>query len=102
MGSDGQEKHDELVRDLEGRVRHKYTLTAREVPVRDPESGRLVGEIDLLGIVGDEWHIYEVKVGKKRLTAKRQLQKLRSYLEDCGRLTLYYYSGRTDKLMEIE
>lgn len=101
MVDSDEARHSELVKDLEMRVRNQYTLTTREVPVRNA-SGQVVGEIDLLGIVGDEWHVYEVKLGNNRRKAVRQLTRLKNYLRDCGNLTLYYYSGATDELMKID
>jgi|GEM_PF-5158108 len=97
-----QDRHSELVHILEERVRRQYNITATEVEVRDPCTGEVIGEIDLVGIVDRDWDIYEVKVNDSPLKARRQLKNLKQYLQDCGNLTLYYYSGINDKLVKVD
>ncbi|MFH1064335.1 MAG: hypothetical protein V1729_04605 [Candidatus Woesearchaeota archaeon] len=101
-GKDKQLEHSEIVQALEERVRGRYNLTMTEVHVRDPETGRVVGEIDLVGIVDGQWDIYEVKVADNPQKARAQLERLRGYLGGCGNITLYYYSGKNKELTEIK
>ncbi|MFC1723677.1 hypothetical protein ACFL0V_06050 [Nanoarchaeota archaeon] len=99
--SDAELQHQTLVQDLEYRLKGRYAIIMREVPVRNPETGQQIGEIDLLGIVDDEWHIYEVKVSDRYRKAERQLLNLGRYLRGCGTISLYYYSGATDKIRKV-
>ena len=96
-----EEKHRELVRQLEDRVRGQYCITMREVPVRNPSTGQMIGEIDLVGIVDGMWDIYEVKVNDGFRKARRQLDNLKFYLRGYAQLRLYYYSGKDDEIVRV-
>jgi hypothetical protein len=100
-GQDAEEVHRDLVRRLEDRVKGQYSITMREVPVRNPCTGQLVGEIDLVGIVDGVWDIYEVKVNDGLRKARRQLENLRHYLDGCADLRLYYYSGKGGEIVRV-
>jgi len=95
-------EHDEIVRQLEDMVKSNYSITMKCVDVRDPNTGRLVGEIDLVGIVGNNWDLYEVKANDQYAKAEKQLRNLRKYLCDCANVKLYYYSGRRGRIEEVE
>jgi hypothetical protein len=94
-------EHDRIVERLEDMVRSNYSMTMTCVEVRDPDTGRLVGEIDLVGIVGEKWDIYEVKVNDQYRKAVSQLKNLQRYLGGCANLRLYYYSGKGNKIEEV-
>jgi hypothetical protein len=96
-----EETHRDLVRRLEEDVKGQYSITMREVPVRNQYTGQQVGEIDLVGIVDGVWDLYEVKVNDGMKKAKRQLENLKRYLEGCAELRLYYYSGRDREIVRI-
>lgn len=101
-GNDAQKKHRRLICALEDKVRDQYSVVMREVQVRDVETGRVVGEIDLVGIVDGRWDLYEVKVTDNPNKARSQLKNLQGYLQDNGDLRLYYYSGKNKTLTEIK
>jgi hypothetical protein len=94
-------EHDGIVKQLEDMVRSNYSITMTCVDVRDPQTGRLVGEIDLVGIVGNNWDLYEVKTNDQYVKAESQLRRLRRYLCDCANVRLYYYSGKRRKIEEV-
>ena len=102
MTADAQKLHGKIVRKLEEQVRKNYVMTAVEVEVRDPNTGRVVGEIDLVGMVNGVWDLYEVKVGDCYSKAVRQLRKLQKYLAEYGTINLYYYSGRFKQIVKVE
>ncbi|MBW2971814.1 hypothetical protein KY359_02145, partial [Candidatus Woesearchaeota archaeon] len=66
-----QDRHSELVHELEERVRKQYHVTMTEVDVRNPVTGEVIGEIDLVGIVDGDWDLYEVKVNDSPAKARR-------------------------------
>jgi hypothetical protein len=102
MTKEDQERHASLVQRLQERVRGKYAMTMTEVEVRNPQTGEVVGEIDLVGIVDGNWDIYEVKVNDGYRKALKQLRNLRQYLDNCGDINLFYYSGKTRKVRKVE
>ena len=102
MSRKTEKKHSELIDELEEKVKKNYTVMIRERTVFDVDTGRVIGEIDLAGIIGTTWDVYEVKVNDSPVKAARQLRKLRKYLMDCGSIRLYYYSGRKREIKEIE
>ncbi|MBW2999668.1 hypothetical protein KY339_03270 [Candidatus Woesearchaeota archaeon] len=101
MKKRAEEIHNELVKELEEKVRKNYFITMTGVEVRSPLTGNLVGEIDLVGIVDNQWDLYEVKVNDSFEKSRRQLKNLKRYLGDCGKIRLYYYSGKDGKIIEI-
>jgi len=102
MGRDRSRcEHDDIVRQLEDMVKSNYSITMTCVDVRDTSTGRLVGEIDLVGIVGNNWDLYEVKTSDQCAKAEKQLKRLRRYLCDCANVRLYYYSGKRRKIEEV-
>ena len=102
MSAAAQLMHSKIVKSLEEKVKKKYALTATEVEVRDPETGLIVGEIDLVGVVNGNWDIYEVKVNDGFSKARKQLRNLKNYLKEYGEINLYYYSGRENKIIRVD
>jgi hypothetical protein len=100
-----QEMHTRLIRRLEDRVKHKYSIVQTEVAVQDLVTGESVGEIDLVGIVAGTVDLYEVKVNDGMQKAKKQLFNLQRYLRDTlgfsCEMNLYYYSGKGRKIVKV-
>jgi hypothetical protein len=94
--------HKEAINDLARMVRDNYAIMVTEVPVRDPVSGDIVGEIDLLGIIDRTWDLYEVKSNENYRKAEKQLKNLKDYLEGYADINLYYYSGKGGKILKVD
>ncbi|MBU0457321.1 MAG: hypothetical protein ABH824_05145 [Nanoarchaeota archaeon] len=94
-------RHSDHIDDLIARVKKDYQIVMKEVDIHDPETRRTIGEADLIGIINGEWHLYEVKSGDNLEKAKKQLFKLKRYLEDYHDIKLFYYSGKLKEVKEI-
>lgn len=101
MGRRDEAEHSSLIDRLEEKVKSKYTLVFRETEVRDVYTGKIVGEADLVGIVDGNFDVYEVKVTDRPKKARRQLLRIRSYLQNFGNVRLYYYNGTDNRIKEV-
>ncbi|MFH1916893.1 MAG: hypothetical protein ABIJ21_06555 [Nanoarchaeota archaeon] len=82
--------------DLYARIQGEYDYFLRHIPLISSR-GRLVGEIDLVGVWGERVDIFEVKCSFRIIKARRQLQKIRKYI---GKNAGYYFYCGTSKTIE--
>ena len=99
--SSGKNKHDKAVDELELLVRDQYQIVMKNVIYRMPPSPNEVGELDLVGINGDCWDIYEVKSNDGYDKAVQQMERAYSLLGDCAQIRTFYYSGKEKKIVPI-
>ena len=88
-------KHDRYVQKLIGQLRHRYDYLATNVPVLN--SKRIVGEIDIYAVKGDQIDLYEVKCSHRIHKARHQLHRLRKLL-DTPAGDDYFYCGMSGLL----
>ena len=96
-----EDRHRELVDELEEKVKKNYTIIFRDVMVRNVFTGQVVGEIDLAGMVDGNLDLYEVKVTDRPQKARKQLLNLRRHLQNCGNVRLYYCCGKSGEIKEV-
>ena len=91
-------KHDRYVLELSSKIRDDYDSLALNVPVR--HSKRSVGEIDIVAKKGNRYDLYEVKCSYRILKAKKQLARIKRYLnlENAG---TYFYCGNSGLLVIV-
>ncbi|MBT6774947.1 hypothetical protein HOA91_06290 [Candidatus Woesearchaeota archaeon] len=94
-------KHDQAVDELELLVRDQYQIVMKNVVYRMPPSRRDSGELDLVGINGDCWDIYEVKSNDGYQKAVSQMERAYLLLSDCAQICTFYYSGKEKKIIPI-
>ena len=99
--SSGKNKHDKAVDELELLVRDQYQIIMKNVIYRMPPSRNEAGELDLIGINGDCWDIYEVKSNDGYEKAVSQLERAYLLLGDCAEIRTFYYSGKEKKIVPI-
>lgn len=92
-------KHDSFVEDLYLKVKGEYDLILRQVPLVS-KKGRMVGEIDLMGVRGERVDIFEVKCSFRIVKARKQLAKIRKYVGD--EAAYYFYCGSSQQIEYIE
>ena len=94
--------HDQAVEELEERVKGNYQIIFKNATYFIPGSKKTIGELDLVGICGQDWDIYEVKTNEGQYKkAVEQLKRARNELSECGNIRTFYYVGRTKELIEI-
>jgi hypothetical protein len=93
--------HDQAIDELEEEVRKNYQIILKNVPYTSPNSSDTAGELDLLGICGQSWDIYEVKSNDGYDTAVKQLERARKILSDCGNIRTFYYSAKDKKIKQV-
>ena len=94
-------KHDQIIEELEEKVKGNYQLTLRNIEYTLPGSNQTAGELDLVGICQGQWDIYEVKTNDGYDTAVKQLERARSILSNCGVIRTFYYSGKEKKIRVV-
>ncbi|MBT5022125.1 hypothetical protein HOK51_06580 [Candidatus Woesearchaeota archaeon] len=95
-------QHQTYVSELESEIKDRYQLVLKEIEYRDPISDKLIGELDLVGIINGVWHIYEVKCNDGYEKAVNQLYRAKKYLSECAdEILLFYYSGSKKELKEV-
>ena len=92
-------KHDKYVVELCKRLSYAYDILLTNVPLK--RNDRLIGEIDIYARKGTRIDIYEVKCSYRIAKAKKQLKKVKSYLE-LDDVHNYFYCGNSDLLIELE
>lgn len=109
MGKSKQKKktHDQHIDELEEKVKGNYQIIMKNVPYFSPDSEDMIsdmeGDLDLLGICGRTWHIYEVKTGDDPKTAAKQLERAKSALSNCAEeIKTFYYSGKTKEIKQVK
>ncbi|NQU78666.1 hypothetical protein HQ545_02765 [Candidatus Woesearchaeota archaeon] len=101
MAKTNKMDHETALDNLEYMVKNDYSIVMREVLVRSVKTGRIIGEIDLVGIIGNTWDIYEVKANDAYPKAAKQLRNLENYLDNCADLRLFYYSGKEGQIVRV-
>ena len=82
-------RHQDIVDSLVKTLQKEYQILENNIEYRD-RTGRVVGEIDILGYKNGEFHLYEVKTGKdKNATAKDQLLRAKELL-GLDKVRLFY------------
>ena len=71
-------KHDRYVLELSNKIKNSYDSISVNVPVK--YSKRSVGEIDIMAKKGNMLDLYEVKCSYRILKAKKQLNRIKRYL----------------------
>ena len=63
-----------------------------------------LGEIDLLGIKGDNIDVYEVKCSYRIVKASKQLKRIRRVLGVLGKpvTNTYFYCGMSNQLLQVK
>ena len=91
-------KHDRYVLELSNKIRHKYDSLSVNVPVR--HSKRSLGEIDIFAKKGNRYDLYEVKCSYRILKAKKQLARIKKYL-NLKNARSYFYCGNSKVLVTV-
>jgi len=91
-------KHDRYMEDLCERLKPRYDILLRNVPLYSKRK-RLIGEIDVLAIKEDFCDIYEVKCSYRISKARRQLRKLKKVLSFQSTVRkLFFFCGESNRL----
>lgn len=92
-------KHDVFVKELESLIAKDYDSILTHLTITDTDSGRQVGEVDLLARKGDMIDVFEVKCSFRKTKAKKQLKRIRKRMK--VRDTYWYVgsSGMLEKLI---
>ncbi|HLG23957.1 MAG TPA: hypothetical protein VI564_03450 [Candidatus Nanoarchaeia archaeon] len=91
-------KHDKYVLELSDRIKNDYDSISLNVPVKIQK--RSLGEVDIIARKGDSFHLYEVKCSYRILKAKKQLARVRRYL-NLKNAKSYFYCGNSKLLVTI-
>lgn len=91
-------KHDKYIRELGGRIKHRYDFLIYNVPISTEK--RSLGEIDIIGRKGDFYDLYEVKCSHRIIKAKKQLRRAKRFL-NMGNVRAYFYCGSSKKLVSM-
>lgn len=92
-------KHDRYIGELCRRLRSTYDVLFTNVKLK--KDGKLIGEIDIYARKGTKIDIYEVKCSYRIAKAKKQLKKVKKFLEiEEGKK--YFYCGNSDLLLCIK
>lgn len=83
-------KHDRYVLELSDKLRERYDSVSTHVKIQN--SKRCFGEIDILAKKGDSTDLYEVKCSHRIIKARKQLSKMRRFL-NVAKGNLYFYCG---------
>ena len=95
-------KHDEYVELLYEQLKANYDQVYRGLPLLS-RRGRLVGEIDLLGVHGGGVDVFEVKCSFRPVKARKQLAKVRKLFGDevAGAVNTWFYCGEAAQLVPV-
>ena len=91
-------KHDKYVLELSNKIKHKYDSISVNVPVK--HSKRSLGEIDIIAKKGNRFDLYEVKCSFRILKAKKQLNRIKRYL-NLENARSYFYCGNSKILVTV-
>ena len=91
-------KHDRYVLELSNRIKDNYDSISVNVPVK--YSKRSFGEIDIIAKKGDRFDLYEVKCSYRILKAKKQLSRMKKYL-NLKNARSYFYCGNSKALVVV-
>ena len=91
-------KHDKYVLELSDKIKDNYDSISVNVPVK--RSKRPLGDIDILAKKGGRFDLYEVKCSYRILKAKKQLSRVKKYL-NLNDARGYFYCGNAKLLMDL-
>ena len=91
-------KHDKYVLELKNKIKDNYDSISLNVPVK--YSKRSLGEIDLIAKKGNRFDLYEVKCSYRILKAKKQLDRIKKYL-NLKNARSYFYCGNSKLLVVV-
>lgn len=91
-------KHDRYVIELSDKIKDDYDSVATHVRVQNAK--RCFGEIDILAKKGDRTDLYEVKCSHRIIKARKQLNKMRKFL-NLVKGNLYFYCGSSGLLLSV-
>ena len=92
-------KHDKYILTLCEKIREDYDVLFINVPLK--HNKKLIGEIDIYARKGTRIDIYEVKCSYRIAKAKKQLKKVKKFLE-IEEGNNYFYCGNSDLLLRIK
>ena len=91
-------KHDRYILELHNKIKNNYDSVFVNVPIKP--SKRSLGEIDLMAKKGNRFDLYEVKCSYRILKAKKQLDRVRRYL-NLPNARSYFYCGNSKLLVMV-
>ncbi|MBU4502749.1 MAG: hypothetical protein KKA79_09195 [Nanoarchaeota archaeon] len=92
-------KHDNYIISLCEKIRDEYDVLFINVPLK--RNKKLIGEIDVYARKGSRIDLYEVKCSYRIAKAKKQLKKVKKFLE-IKEGSNYFYCGNSDLLLCIK
>jgi len=84
--------------DLKNKLKDKYDSILLNIELK--RKGRSLGEIDLLAQKGEEIDIYEVKCSYRIVKARKQLSRIKKYL-NIGQVGTYFYCGSSGVITAV-
>ena len=91
-------KHDRYVLELSNKIKDNYDSISMNVPVR--HSKRSLGEVDIIAKKGSSFDLYEVKCSYRILKAKKQLSRVKKYL-NLKIARSFFYCGNSKALVIV-
>ena len=91
-------KHDKYVLELSSKIRGDYDSISLNVPIKHLK--RSLGEIDIIAKKGSRCDIYEVKCSYRISKARRQLRRIKKYL-NLKNARSYFYCGSSKLLVTV-
>ncbi len=91
-------KHDRYVLELKNKIKDSYDSISVNVPLK--HSKRSLGEIDIIARKGNRLDLYEVKCSYRILKAKKQLNRIKKYL-NLKNAGSYFYCGNSKLLVIV-
>ena len=91
-------KHDRYVLELSSKIKDDYDSLSLNVPVKHYK--RSLGEVDIIAKKGNRFDLYEVKCSFRIVKAKKQLERIKRYLnlqDSRG----YFYCGNSKALITV-
>ncbi|MBI2656342.1 hypothetical protein HYX03_01230 [Candidatus Woesearchaeota archaeon] len=84
--------------ELSNKIKDNYDSVSVNVPVNHFK--RSVGEIDIMAKKGNRLDLYEVKCSYRILKAKKQLSRMKKYL-NLKNAGSYFYCGNSNILVDV-
>ena len=91
-------KHDMYVLELSNKIKDNYDSMSLNVPIK--HSKRSLGEIDIIAKKGNRFDLYEVKCSHRILKAKKQLSRVKKYL-NLKIARSFFYCGNSKALVIV-
>ncbi len=93
-------KHDQYIEQLSQRIGSHYDKMVKGVTIHS-QRNRRIAEIDLVGMKGDTWDIFEVKCSHRITKARIQLQKIRKVLPKQKIRKAFFFCGESGLLLPV-